>query len=86
MTLNVPSFTRASTTWSAMPLPMSYWPHQFSMVPKSKSMTATWIRFGLAGVVCAPAVPARPTTAHAAAKPANSLPFIPLLLTLRSSV
>ena len=50
MTLKVPSLTRASTTWSAMPLPMSYWPHQFSTVPKSKSMTATWIRFGLAVV------------------------------------
>ncbi len=33
ITRNEPSSSSAFTTWSAMPLPMSYWPHQLSIVP-----------------------------------------------------
>ncbi len=33
MTRKEPSSSSAFTTWSAMPLPMSYWPHQLSIVP-----------------------------------------------------
>ena len=33
ITRNEPSSSSAFTTWSAMPLPMSYWPHQLLIVP-----------------------------------------------------
>jgi hypothetical protein len=72
ITRNVPSLTSASTTWSAMPLPMSYWPHQLSSVPKSKSITATDTRFE----PCAMDGAAAARNAAATARPRPSLLFI----------